>query len=110
MFIKSIRLICVLIFLSICSVLSFAKTEIRKIKPPKLESMHLGKKILCYRPMRYGSPNVSVRREGKKIIAHNYGHGGSGWTLAPGATNYVNDLLLNYAGSDLKYTKIIVLY
>jgi D-amino-acid oxidase len=69
------------------------KTDIRKINPPKLDSAHLGQKILCFRPTREGSPNMSVESRGKQIIANNYGHGGSGWTLGPGAVRYVIDLL-----------------
>ena len=70
-------------------------TEIRKITPPNFNDAYLGQRILCYRPMRHGSPNLSVVKEGNKIIAHNYGHGGSGWTLGPGSANYVNELLIN---------------
>ena len=85
--------------------------EVRKIKPPKLEASHLGKKILCHRPMRRGSPNMSVKRNNNKVIAHNYGHGGSGWTLAPGSASYVNDMLLasEYAKDIEKNTPIAVL-
>ncbi|MEI7865645.1 MAG: FAD-dependent oxidoreductase, partial [Chthoniobacterales bacterium] len=64
----------------------------RKMTPPKLGSAYLGKKVHCYRPMRHGSPNLSVEAQGKQLIAHNYGHGGSGWTLAPGSAGYVVDL------------------
>ncbi len=71
-----------------------APREIRKITPPNLHADHLGDKITCYRPMRHGSPNMSVEQIGDKVVAHNYGHGGSGWTLAPGAAAYVNKLLL----------------
>lgn len=67
--------------------------QIRKIVPPQLTSHHLGKKILCHRPMRKGSPAMFVQNVKDKIIAHNYGHGGSGWTLGPGATSYVVGLL-----------------
>ncbi len=69
--------------------------ETRKINPPKLDSLHLGEKIICYRPMRHGSPNMSIEKKGEKIIAHNYGHGGSGWTLGPGSANHVINLLLS---------------
>jgi hypothetical protein len=72
-------------------------SDVRKIIPPNLDSAYLGEKILCYRPMRHGSPNMSVAREGEKLIAHNYGHGGSGWTLAPGCATFVNSLLLKAA-------------
>jgi len=44
--------------------------------------------------MREGKPNMSIEQIKDKIVAHNYGHGGSGWTLAPGAAAYVNDLLV----------------
>lgn len=67
--------------------------EIRKINPPKLEKKHLGKHIVCHRPMRQGSPKMHVENLGNKIIAHNYGHGGSGWTLGPGAAKYVIGLV-----------------
>jgi hypothetical protein len=36
-----------------------------------------------------------VVNEGGKIVAHNYGHGGSGWTLGPGSAGYVNSLMIN---------------
>lgn len=70
-----------------------AAREVRKMIPPKLDSAYLGKKIYCYRPMRRGSPNLSVEVQGDQIIAHNYGHGGSGWTLAPGSAAHVVDLV-----------------
>ncbi|MBY0501833.1 MAG: FAD-binding oxidoreductase [Alphaproteobacteria bacterium] len=67
--------------------------EVRQITPPKLDSLHLGKRILCHRPMREGTPRMSIGHEGGKLIAHNYGFGGSGWTLGPGAAQYVVNLL-----------------
>lgn len=74
--------------------------EIRKITPPNLNEAYLGQRILCYRPMRHGSPNLSVQKLGSKVVAHNYGHGGSGWTLGPGSAGFVNNLLIN--SSDAK--------
>lgn len=70
-----------------------AQPEIRKIVPLKLAPDNLGQKIICYRPTRHGIPNMTVTKLGDKVIAHNYGHSGSGWTLAPGAIAYVNELL-----------------
>jgi hypothetical protein len=69
--------------------------EIRKIVPPAFGSAHLGEKILCYRPMKHGMPNLSIEQQKDKVIAHNYGHGGSGWTLGPGSAKYVNTLLID---------------
>lgn len=69
--------------------------EVRKVYPPKLGNAYLGKKILCHRPMRHGAPEMTIVQRGDKIIANNYGHGGSGWTLGPGCASYVNQLLEN---------------
>ncbi len=68
-------------------------SDVRKITPPNLDDAHLGKKILCHHPMRIGTPQMSVESVNGKVVAHNYGHGGSGWTLGPGSATYVNDLL-----------------
>jgi hypothetical protein len=85
--------------------------EIRKIIPPRLDTAYLSQKILCHRPMRNGMPNMSIEYIEDKIIAHNYGHGGSGWTLAPGSVKYVNNLLekSNYAKNLQKDTPITII-
>jgi len=73
---------------------AFSKsTEVRKIIPPRLDTAYLGKKLLCHRPLRKGVPNMTIETKGDQLIAHNYGHGGSGWTLAPGCSKYVVDLV-----------------
>lgn len=84
--------------------------EVRIITPPNLDQDHLGKKILCHRPMRRGSPQMSVQKIEDKIVAHNYGHGGSGWTLGPGTASYVNGLLESSEYSNLtKETPITII-
>ncbi|WP_341758562.1 FAD-dependent oxidoreductase [Candidatus Tisiphia endosymbiont of Ditula angustiorana] len=82
----------VLIFM-LPTVYAQPQSEIRRIVPLKLAPDNLGQKIICYRPMRHDIPNMTVTKLGDKVIAHNYGHGGSGWTLAPGSVGYVNGLL-----------------
>lgn len=67
--------------------------EVRYITPPQLEDAYLGEKILCHRPLREGAPAMFVEDQGAQLVVHNYGHGGSGWTLGPGASQYVVDLL-----------------
>ena len=69
--------------------------ELRKIIPPNLSYQYLGQKILCHRSMRFGSPRFDILKINDKIIANNYGHGGSGWTIGPGSAEYVNKLLIN---------------
>lgn len=71
-----------------------AAAEVRHVTPPDLSAAHLGERILCVRPMRRGAPRMAVEMEGQKIVAYDYGHGGSGWTLAPGSAAHVNDMLL----------------
>ncbi len=99
---KKFRLTAYIIFASLTTLLS-QEMEVRKIIPPKLGTNSLGPKVICYRPMRRGSPNISVEQKYGKIIVNNYGHGGSGWTLAPGSAEYAINLLVDskYA-SDLK--------
>lgn len=72
---------------------SNAPVEVRNIIPPRLDTAYLGEKVLCFRPMRRGVPNMTIESVGSQLIAHNYGHGGSGWTLAPGCSRYVVDLI-----------------
>ena len=70
-----------------------AALDVRMITPPKLDTAYLGEHILCYRPLRKGKPNLSVETIGDTVVAHDYGHGGSGWTLGPGSAKYVIDLV-----------------
>ena len=39
----------------------------------------------CTRPFRPQGPRIERERIGKKTIIHNYGHGGSGWSLSWGS-------------------------
>lgn len=79
------------------SVLLFLTTdlvsrEVRSIRPPNLST--IAEQYECYRPMREGSPCIRVEYIGNKTIGHNYGHGGSGWTLRPGITQHLNELFI----------------
>jgi glycine/D-amino acid oxidase-like deaminating enzyme len=40
---------------------------------------------VCTRPFRAGGPRLDVERVGQKTVVHNYGHGGSGWSLSWGS-------------------------
>jgi glycine/D-amino acid oxidase-like deaminating enzyme len=41
---------------------------------------------VCTRPFRAQGPRLDVERVGAKTIVHNYGHGGSGWSLSWGSS------------------------
>lgn len=79
-------------FLFLC-IFSLLKAEVRHLTPPKLGEGHIGKKIVCYRPMRHPFPNLSAEKMGSKTVIHNYGHGGCGWSIAPGCVEYSTFLM-----------------
>src|ERR1700676_2924605 len=41
---------------------------------------------VCTRPFRAQGPRLDTEQIGRKIIVHNYGHGGSGWSLSWGSS------------------------
>jgi hypothetical protein len=41
---------------------------------------------VCTRPFRPQGPRLDVERLGNKTVVHNYGHGGSGWSLSWGSS------------------------
>jgi len=40
---------------------------------------------VCTRPFRADGPRIEAERIGDKTVVHNYGHGGSGWSLSWGS-------------------------
>jgi D-amino-acid oxidase len=44
---------------------------------------------VCLRPFRPAGPRLDVERLGDKLVIHNYGHGGSGWSLSWGSADVV---------------------
>ncbi len=40
---------------------------------------------VCLRPFRAAGPRTDVEHVGNKVVVHNFGHGGSGWSLSWGA-------------------------
>jgi glycine/D-amino acid oxidase-like deaminating enzyme len=49
---------------------------------------------VCTRPFRPRGPRLDVERLGDKTIVHNYGHGGSGWSLSWGSSSIATDKAL----------------
>jgi glycine/D-amino acid oxidase-like deaminating enzyme len=40
---------------------------------------------VCLRPFRAAGPRLETERVGDRVVVHNYGHGGSGWSLSWGS-------------------------
>ena len=40
---------------------------------------------VCLRPFRAAGPRLDAEQVGNKLVVHNYGHGGSGWSLSWGS-------------------------
>lgn len=49
---------------------------------------------VCTRPFRAQGPRIEAEKVGSKAIIHNYGHGGSGWSLSWGSAAIVRDMAL----------------
>jgi glycine/D-amino acid oxidase-like deaminating enzyme len=49
---------------------------------------------VCTRPFRAAGPRIEAQRLGRQLVVHNYGHGGSGWSLSWGSAKLAVDLAL----------------
>lgn len=57
------------------------KQRIVLLTPPTISQDHIAEKISCIRAHRERIFQVSVQPYEDKLIYHNYGHGGAGWTF-----------------------------
>jgi FAD dependent oxidoreductase len=55
------------------------------LAPLRLSVDHITRLTVCTRPFRAQGPRMDVEKVGAKTVVHNYGHGGSGWSLSWGA-------------------------
>jgi D-amino-acid oxidase len=53
---------------------------------------------VCLRPFRAAGPRIEAEAVGDKLVVHNYGHGGSGWSLSWGSG--LNALKIALAGGE----------
>lgn len=57
------------------------------LTPPHISPAHIHEKITCIRGHRERIFRVSTEIHGNKLICHNYGQGGAGWTFLFGCVN-----------------------
>ncbi|MGA9794495.1 MAG: FAD-dependent oxidoreductase [Rhizomicrobium sp.] len=55
------------------------------LAPIRAEVDRLFDITVCLRPFRAAGPRLDVEHIGDTLVAHNYGHGGSGWSLSWGS-------------------------
>jgi D-amino-acid oxidase len=58
-----------------------------KLMPIRAEIDRIFRVTVCLRPFRAAGPRLDVERVGDKTVVHNYGHGGSGWSLSWGSSS-----------------------
>src|ERR1700677_53433 len=59
------------------------------IIPIRADMARIFRITVCTRPFRPAGPRLDVERVGDKVVVHNYGHGGSGWSLSWGSADVV---------------------
>jgi D-amino-acid oxidase len=57
------------------------------IMPVRAEVDRIFRVTVCLRPFRAAGPRLDAERVGEKTVVHNYGHGGSGWSLSWGSSS-----------------------
>jgi len=77
------------------------------MNPIRATEDRLFKITACTRPFRAAGPRIEAERIGDQLVVHNYGHGGSGWSLSWGSGTIALDLAL--AGRDPSLTDIAVI-
>lgn len=55
------------------------------LAPLRMDVSRIIKTTVCLRPFRAAGPRLDVETLGRKRVVHNYGHGGSGWSLSWGS-------------------------
>ena len=65
-----------------------------RIPPLLLGDNRLMRITVCLRPFRPQGPRLEAESFGEKLVVHNYGHGGSGWSLSWGCAEEARNLAL----------------
>jgi glycine/D-amino acid oxidase-like deaminating enzyme len=55
--------------------------------PIRTDPAQVFRTTVCLRPFRASGPRIEAETVGRKQVIHNYGHGGSGWSLSWGSAD-----------------------
>ncbi len=69
-----------------------------RLVPIEAEADRIAQITVCLRPFRPQGPRVEPERVGDKLVIHNYGHGGSGWSLSWGSAAHVLQKIADAGG------------
>jgi FAD dependent oxidoreductase len=58
-----------------------------QLDPIRASSDRITRITVCTRPFRALGPRLDAEQVGSKFVVHNYGHGGSGWSLSWGSSS-----------------------
>lgn len=72
-----------------------------RLAPLRMEMERITKITVCTRPFRPAGPRLDVEQVVGKRVVHNYGHGGSGWSLAWGSAEIVTQKALEGGGREI---------
>src|SRR5262249_18941042 len=62
-------------------------TDLPVIMPIRAETDRIFRVTVCLRPVPARGPRLDVEQVAGKTVVHNYGHGGSGWSLSWGSSS-----------------------
>lgn len=75
---------------------AFAFNDKRHFSPVKVSRNRLIREVVGLRPYRASGFVVAAERLGRKLLVHNYGHGGAGVTLSWGTASLAVDLARDF--------------
>jgi len=79
------------------------------LAPIRAHTDRLFRITVCLRPFRAQGPRVEAERVGGKLVVHNYGHGGSGWSLSWGSSTLALEKARSAMAADLNGKEIAVI-
>lgn len=65
-----------------------------RLAPIRAEPGRISRITVCTRPFRGAGPRIEAEAFGDKRLVHNYGHGGSGWSLSWGSAQAATSLVM----------------
>ncbi|GEP57127.1 FAD-dependent oxidoreductase [Reyranella soli] len=82
-----------------CSTTSFEPAP--ALAPIRARTDRIFDIAVCLRPFRPAGPRVETERLGDVLVVHNYGHGGSGWSLSWGSSTRAVQLAMQASPTEV---------